>query len=172
MNKGGTQHPIRHGAISEPSIGCTDRAAGLCQEKEHYMNINIQGHSMHIDTADNARIFPPVHSGRPAPRARQPWGRLLKAVLELAGDRAELLGHAERDWTSATFSGSRHAISLCFTGSEAVAAGELFIAALPGHEFVIPRYLIADAQVSSVDDTQLPERELVVEVQLFLIERA
>ncbi|MDP9056291.1 MAG: hypothetical protein M3N34_03005 [Pseudomonadota bacterium] len=108
---------------------------------------------------------------RPAPRARQPWGRLLKAVLDLAGAEAVLVRHVEHDWASATFTGSSHTITLCFTGA-AAAAGEQFIVALPDHEFVIPRYLIADAQILAVDDRQLPERKLVVEVQLLLLEQA
>jgi len=104
-------------------------------------------------------------------RARQPWGRLLKAVLDLAGDHAVLVRHVERDWASATFSGSSHAITLCFTGAVAE-AGERFIMALPDHEFIIPRYLVADAQIIGVDDSQLPERKLMVEVQLLLLEQA
>jgi|SRR5579863_2010266 len=113
-----------------------------------------------------------IHSlPRARPRPRQPWGRLLKAVLDLAGDHAVLVRHVERDWASATFSGSSHAITLCFTGA-AAEAGERFIIALPDHAFTIPRYLIADAQIVAVDDRQLPERKLVVEVQLLLLEQA
>ncbi len=113
-----------------------------------------------------------VSAEQPAPRIRQPWGRLLKAVLDLAGPQAELVGHGERDWASATFSGSRHDISLCFVGFDAADAGEGFIAALPDHEFMIPRYLVADARILGVDDQQLPERKLVVEVELLLLDRA
>jgi hypothetical protein len=109
---------------------------------------------------------------RTAPRARQPWGRLLKAVLELAGEPAELVCHAEHDWASATFSGTRHAITLSFSGVDGGEAGEAFIVALPDHEFVIPRWLVADARIVGVHDQQLPERELVVEVELLLLDRA
>ena len=96
----------------------------------------------------------------------------MKAVLDLAGERAEVMRHVERDWASATFAGSRHAITLCFAGADAAEAGENFIVALPDHEFIIPRYLIADAQIIGVDDNQLPERKLIVEVQLLLLEQA
>ncbi len=106
------------------------------------------------------------------PRVRQPWGRLLKAVLDLAGEQAELVSHAERDWASATFSGTQHAIALCFSGVAGGEAGELFIAALPDHEFVIPRWLVGDARIVGVYDQQLPERRLVVEVELLLLDRA
>jgi hypothetical protein len=99
-----------------------------------------------------------------------PWIGLLKALLELAGGKAELVRHAERAWTSVTFSGARHDVVLAFTGTEAVSAGEAFINALPEHEFVIPRQLVADATVLAVEHTALPEPRLVVEVQLLLLE--
>lgn len=127
---------------------------------------------------DQDRIAAPVWPASPRRtlacpvRARQPWGRLLKAMLELAGDQAELVRHVERDWASATFSGSRHAISLGFFGPQAAEAGEAFIIALPDHAFVIPRYLVADAQIIAVDDNQLPERRMIVEAQLLLLEPA
>ena len=108
----------------------------------------------------------------PAARTRQPWGRLLKALLDLAGEHAQLVSHVERDWASATFSGSRHGMAVCFTGDEAAEAGEAFIVALPDHEFLIPRYLVADAQILAVDDRQLPERTLMVDVELLLLDRA
>lgn len=104
------------------------------------------------------------------PHARRPWLRLLSAVLELAGGKAELLRHRERAWASVTFSGSRHAMTLGFTGDEAIAAGEAFIAALPDHEFTVPRQIVADANVVSVDHKLSPEPRLVVEVELLLLE--
>ena len=140
---------------------------------------------MHSESnTDRNRITAPpsqsgrAHSGtghepaRPAPRTRQPWARMLKAVLDLAGEQAELVRHVEREWASATFSGSRHAVTLSFTGSTAAEAGEAFIVALPDHDFIIPRFLVADAQIIAVVDTQLPERKIVVEAQLLLLDRA
>lgn len=101
---------------------------------------------------------------------RGPWMQLLSALMTLAGGRAELLRHAERPWASVTFSGSRHTIALAFTGSEAVAAGEAFIDALPDHEFAIPRQLVADAGVISLEHTMLPEPRLQIEVEVLLLE--
>jgi hypothetical protein len=103
---------------------------------------------------------------------RTPWMPLLGALLGLAGGKAELLRHSERAWASVTFTGSRHDVTLAFVGDEAVASGEAFIAALPDHEFSIPRQLVADATVLSVEHTALPEPRLVVEVQLLLLEDA
>lgn len=106
------------------------------------------------------------------PGRRRPWAVLLSAVLNLAGGKAELLRHVERPWASVTFTGTRHTIALAFTGAEAVAAGEAFIAALPEHEFAIPRQLVADAAVISVEQTMLPEPKLTLEMELLLVEDA
>ncbi len=102
--------------------------------------------------------------------SRSPWLHLLSAVLTLAGSKGELLHHMEKPWASATFSGTRHTLALCFDGAEAVTAGEDFIAALPDHEFTIARQLVADATVSSVEHTTLPAPRMVVEVALLLLE--
>lgn len=105
-----------------------------------------------------------------APHVRRPWLQLLSAVMEMAGNQAELLRHSERPWASVTFSGSRHAMALAFTGSEAVAAGEAFIAALPEHEFTVARQIVADAAVVSVEHVLLPEPRMVAEIELLLLE--
>lgn len=105
-------------------------------------------------------------------RRRQPWTALLSALLSLAGERAELLRHGEKPWASITFSGSRHTIALAFRGHEAVEAGEMFIAALPEHEFAIPGQLVADATIVSAEHVLLPEPVLTVEAELLLLEEA
>ena len=118
-------------------------------------------------SADAAMLSASRRSSR-----RTPWMPLLSALLELAESRAELVRHAERSWASVTFSGARHTVVLCFTGAEAVAAGERFIDALPEHEFTIPRHLVADAAVIRVDHSLLPEPRIEVEVQLLLLDEA
>jgi hypothetical protein len=105
-----------------------------------------------------------------APHVRRPWLHLLSAVLQLAGGKAELLRHSERPWASVTFSGSHHTIALNFSGLEAIAMGEAFIAALPDHEFTLPRQIVADASVVTVDHAVSPEARLMVEVELLLLE--
>jgi len=104
------------------------------------------------------------------PHVRRPWLHLLSAVLQLAGGKAELLRHSERPWTSVTFSGSHNTIALNFSGLEAIAMGEAFIAALPDHEFTLPRQIVADASVVAVDHAVSPEARLMVEVELLLLE--
>ncbi len=82
---------------------------------------------------------------------RMPGDRLIEALLELAQGMARVAHHNERGWASITFAGTRHRIGLIFEGSEAVEAGECFIAFLPEHEFAIPGQLVADATVTEVD---------------------
>lgn len=103
------------------------------------------------------------------PGRRRPWAALLSAVIGLAGERAELLRHSERPWASVTFAGTRHTIAIAFAGAEAVTAGEAFIAALPEHEFAIPRQIVADAAVVAAEHDALAQR-LTVELELLLVE--
>ena len=121
---------------------------------------------MRIDPACHA---PAIHASERR-RPRGPWLRLLSAVLELAGPRAELLRHAERPWTSATFSGTRHTIALTFTGSQAMPEGEEFIADLPEHEFAISGQLVADAAITLVEHEAGAEPRMTVEAELLLLE--
>lgn len=116
------------------------------------------------------RSGPGATTGTPAmrDRKRHPSLRLLEAVLLLAGKEAELISHAERPWASATFSGTRHTFTLSFTGADAAAAGEEFIATLPDHEFLLPGRLVADAGVNEVTQTTHPRPVLVVEADVLL----
>lgn len=121
---------------------------------------------MHIDlSADKAMLSAARRAAR-----RTPWLPLLSALLELAGGKGELVRHSERSWASVTFSGTRHTVTLTFTGAEAVAAGEQFIDQLPDHEFTVPRQLVADAAIVSVEHSALPEPRLEVTAELLLLE--
>ncbi len=105
-------------------------------------------------------------------KGRRPWLSLLSALFELGQGEAELIRHSERNWASATFAGTRHNVTLAFTGTEAIAAAEGLIQALPDHEFAIPGQLVADATVVSVEQAVLPQPRIVVELELLLLEDA
>lgn len=108
---------------------------------------------------------------RAGPRVRIGRGeRLLRAVTALAGPRAELMSHTETDWASVTFAGTRHSIVLRYDGWEACDEAEALIAALPEHEFTIPKTLVADATVVQLDQALLPEPSMTVELMLLLLE--
>jgi hypothetical protein len=104
--------------------------------------------------------------------ARDPSRRLAASLAALASAQAELQRHRQRPWASITFAGTRHELTLVFSGDEAVAAGEAFIAALPEHEFTVPGHLVADAQVRTVDHQLIPTPRLTVECDILLLEDA
>ena len=105
----------------------------------------------------------PTHPRRVTPH------RLRAALLELAQGKATILGHSERSWASVTFTGARHRLEFEFAGEDAIEAGELFIALLPGHEFELPGQLVADATVTEVDHRLQPQR-MQVSCELLLLE--
>ncbi|NNC60389.1 MAG: hypothetical protein HKO05_10410 [Erythrobacter sp.] len=106
-------------------------------------------------------------------RTRRSTGdRVRLAVLSLANGLGQVQHHSEKAWASITFAGTRHTLRLTFEGEEAVAAGEELVAALPEHEFTIPRQLVADATVTGVESTLLPEPRMLVECELLLLEDA
>lgn len=130
--------------------------------------------------ADAAETTSPLDTARAAARqafgserrARGPWLALLSEVLTLAGPHAEFRQHAERPWSSATFSGSRHTIALEFTGQVAVDSAEALIAALPDHEFTVPGQLVADATIASLGHETGPPPHMIVEVELLLLDES
>ncbi|WP_284125977.1 hypothetical protein [Parerythrobacter aestuarii] len=92
------------------------------------------------------------------------------ALLALSGNQGEVRHHSETAWASITFAGTRHRLRLEFEGVEAVAAGEELVAALPDHEFTIPRQLVADATVTGVESALEPAPRMLVECELLLLE--
>lgn len=105
----------------------------------------------------------------PLPPRRTTADRLREALRDLARDKATVLTHHEKAWASVTFEGARHTVTLRFDGHAAVAAGEHLIAALPEHEFAILGQLVADATVTRVDHTLLPQPQMTVECELLLL---
>ena len=116
------------------------------------------------------RVDPAPAPASPRKLRRDPANRLLGALHALGGGHAVVLRHEERAWASITFSGARHTLALRFAGDPAVAAGEHFIAALPEHEFEIPRRLVADAAIVAVRHALLPEPSLEVECEVLLLD--
>jgi len=100
---------------------------------------------------------------------REPRNRLRESLLGLAAGKAAIVRHEEKSWASVTFAGTRHRLVLEFDGAEAVEAGELFIAFLPGHEFALPGQLVADAAVTEVEHRLDPPR-MQVRCELLLLD--
>ena len=105
-----------------------------------------------------------------ARRARSPWAKLLTALLDMTQGHGELVQHSERAWSSATFAGARHSVTIVFHGPEAMAAGEDYIEAVPGFEFAGAGHLSVDARVTEIDQQALPEPRLVATAEFLLLE--
>jgi hypothetical protein len=108
----------------------------------------------------------------PLPRGprRSASERLREELQALAGGHAEFLAHSEKSWASVTFAGARHRLDLAFAGADAVEAAETFIACLPEHEFAIPKQLVADAAVTSVDHRIGPDPRMEVGIELLVLD--
>lgn len=126
--------------------------------------------SANSDTAEASTTTPQGQTARRYRKRRTPSDRLREAVILLAEGRGELLTHAEKPWSSVTFAGTRHEITLEFEGADAVAAGEDFIQNLPEHEFHIPGQLVADATITEVDQQFGAEERLEIQATLLLLE--
>jgi hypothetical protein len=96
--------------------------------------------------------------------------RLREELQALAGGHALIRAHSEKSWASVTFAGTRHRLDLAFEGADAVEAAEIFIACLPEHEFALPRQLVADAAVTSVDHRIGPDPRMAVRIELLLLD--
>ncbi|MEO6041017.1 MAG: hypothetical protein ABIP41_03885 [Croceibacterium sp.] len=115
------------------------------------------------------RVEPSILAAR---ATRGTAGRLREALVALAGGLATIVNHSEKSWASITFAGTRHRLELAFAGDAPIAAGELFIAFLPEHEFALPGQLVADAAITAVDHTLMPEPRLRVRVELLLLDES
>ncbi len=104
------------------------------------------------------------------PRTRGCGARLVEALVTLADGHGILTEHRQRPWASVTFSGTRHELVLEFAGMEALAGAESLIAALPEHEFSIPRQMVADAVVVAVDQLFIPAPRMIVRCEVLMLD--
>ena len=109
---------------------------------------------------------------RPARTRRSSGDRLREALQALAQHHAQVITHSEKVWASITFAGTRHSLAMVFAGSDAVEAGENFVAELPDHEFAIPGQLVADASIVEVEHRIAPDPRMVVQCELLLLEES
>ena len=116
---------------------------------------------------------PKAKNGPHPMRARKTTAdRLREALFLLSGQCAKCLKHEESAWSSITFSGTRHEVTLAFEGAEDVANGEEFMELLPEHEFTIPGQLVADASIREVDHRFGLHERLEVTAVLLLLEES
>lgn len=87
----------------------------------------------------------------PRPSRRDCHGRLLAALIALAGEDAAIADSGLRPWHSATFVGSRHDVTLWIGGDEAAATADRLAVVLPETEFRLPGHIVADLKVQAID---------------------
>jgi hypothetical protein len=137
---------------------------------EHIMN-NAGSTTMwrNSDEARSANRAAPRHAGhRPRLTSGQ---RLAQALFDLAGPLARLARHGETQWSSATFTGSRHTFVLRFQGAAAVADAEALTIAISDDEVAIMGALIAELTVTRFTQTLLPEPEAEIEIAALLLDQ-
>lgn len=78
-----------------------------------------------------------------------PHARLLRAVLALAGQGSEIMSSSSRRWSSATFTGARHGVTLQLAGRDARDRAHRLAATLPDAEFPLAGHVVADISVES-----------------------
>ncbi|WP_241557257.1 hypothetical protein [Croceibacterium ferulae] len=128
---------------------------------------------MFSETINTAAVLPIMAFKGADTKTRRrltPADRLRTALVALAEGHGTVTDHGERSWASITFAGTRHQVTLVFTGAAAIEASEKFIAFLPEHDFAIPGQLVADAAVSAVDHQMLPEERMVVQVEVLMLD--
>ena len=152
--------------------GASRRYANQLQSRvEHFMNTATRSTPMWRNT-DTTR--PPARPARShlGHRPRLTSGqRLAQALFDRAGPLARLVRHGETQWSSATFTGSRHTFVLRFQGDEAVAAAEALTIAISDADLEIQGALIAEITVTRFHQTLLPHPEAEIEVSALLLDQ-
>lgn len=100
----------------------------------------------------------------PRPARRDCHGRLLSALVALAGRDAAIADSGLRPWHSATFIGSRHDIVLAIGGEGAATRAADLCNALPCTEFRLPGHIVADVKAEIVETNSGEEARLRLEI--------
>ena len=91
-----------------------------------------------------------ARSVHPVSQRRDCQGRLVAALLAMAPE-GWLLAHASlRPWSSATFIGAQHRISLQLTGADAMAQARQLGERLSASDFGLGSHIVADLAVDEV----------------------
>lgn len=86
---------------------------------------------------------------------RDPGSVLASQIEILAGDRASVMLERERPWASITFAGTRHSLTVNWTGAVDLADLDNLAKLLPAHEYSIPGHFVADILVTEQSKTRL-----------------
>lgn len=100
----------------------------------------------------------------PRPARRDCHGRLLAALIALAGRDAAIADSGLRPWHSATFIGSRHDIIVVIGGVDAATRAADLCDVLPRTEFRLPGHIVADVKAETAEATSDEEARLRLEI--------
>ena len=86
---------------------------------------------------------------------RSPASMIASQLRTLARDHARVQLKRERAWASITFSGTRYCFSIEWPAATDALALQELTRILPGHEFDIPGYFVADIVITDQSEFQL-----------------
>ena len=104
----------------------------------------------------------------PRVQRRDCHGRLMTALLTLAGTNTSIDDAGFRPWCSATFLGAQHRMTLHITGPDARSRADQFAARLPEAELAIPGHIVADATVDAIRPQ--PDGTILMDLAILTIE--
>lgn len=109
-----------------------------------------------------------IRPSTPRAQRRDCHGRLVVALLALAGEGARIDDAGFRPWCSATFLGAQHRVALRIAGKDARTRADQLAHNLPEAELVIPGHIVADAAVDAV--TSQEDGTVLVNLAILTIE--
>jgi hypothetical protein len=86
----------------------------------------------------------------PRPQRRDCHGRLVSALVAMAGERCEVEAASQRPWCSATFVGTQHRVALRLTGCDASERAQALAASLPEAEVNLANHIVVDLAIDAV----------------------
>ena len=111
-----------------------------------------------------------IQPAAPRPQRRDCQGRLVTALLALAGDGATITDASFRPWCSATFLGAQHRLVMQLSGDDAPSRALALAAALPEAELVIAGHVVADLAVDGVHEGEAGENGVRLDLAVLTIE--
>lgn len=98
-----------------------------------------------------------------------PHARLLRAVLAMAGEGSEILSSSSRRWSSATFTGARHAMTVRLPGADAQDRAQRLAESLPEAEFPLAGHIVADISVENREWRRSEDGQGAAELELAVL---
>lgn len=102
-----------------------------------------------------------------SPVKTDPHARLVRQLLKMAGEGSKVEASSGRRWSSATFSGVRHSVSIKLFGPYAHQRANEFAGQLAEAEFRLPGHIVADI---CLDGQKLSEDAAWLDVAVLTVE--